>query len=411
MYKFKISKKRIYLVILFIFLYIVIFLPDGIKNMFCLYKMTTSDLPLVYTYNYYFSFFDLIVVIWGLFCYKKSKIIRCMPIVTIIAVINIVRYLIGVSNIVELNSYEMIIMILEAVCWTSILLKYATCEKEIDVIISLFVILTFVTQILQFILGNYSVDGRIAAISLGPGATAEIFIKYELWFLFSYRKKNKSYIPFILSAIGMVLTGSRSNILSLAIIIAIFSLKIWRESQKTKTQNKLAMLYLVLAVGVGGLFISNTSFEFINRFTDLFKNDLTTAILSDSSYFGRIRSIIGGFEIWKDNPMGIACSIYDIEQRSYVQFTMEYPHSALLSYILLWSPIITIPVFLYLIVMLIRLIKFKDSSWVVLGFILLKYLFNSAPILYVSVYSLDIIFFTYFSMRIQKKKKVDGGKV
>ena len=258
-----VSKKSILLLVIFFVSFILIMLPDSIKNMFCLYKMTTSDLPLVYTYNYYFSIFDLIIILVGLFYYKRSKIIRCMPVVFAILTINLFRYIFGISNVIELNSYEMILMFIESVCWTSFLLYYFNNEEKVCYLFNLFVILIFFTQVLQFALGNFSLDGRVSAISLGPGATAEIFIKYELWFLFCYKKKNKSYVPFVMSLLGMVLTGSRSNMLTLVLIIIIFSFQIWKQSKETKTKGKLSMLLMLIAIGIVILFTSNTSFSIV----------------------------------------------------------------------------------------------------------------------------------------------------
>ena len=53
--------KYIYLCLL-AYTFLILSLPDGIKNMTCLYKMTTKGIHVTYTYNYYLSFLELSLI-------------------------------------------------------------------------------------------------------------------------------------------------------------------------------------------------------------------------------------------------------------------------------------------------------------------------------------------------------------
>lgn len=168
-------------------------------------------------------------------------------------------------------------------------------------------------------------------------------------------------------------------------------------------------IFWVLIIGVPALilaiFFGVRNGGSVERFTSLFEGNFINNVTTDDSFLGRQRSIEGSFRILKDHPMGIPFSIYAIENLSSRYFTMEYPHSTLFSYILLWGPIIAIFVFVYIIRLFVRAIKLKDNSAIYLGYYIFILIFYGSPILYAKSYAFIFVILSYIKSKLDDLKQ------
>lgn len=391
-----------YLFLLYVFL--VLSLPDGIKNMTCLYKMTTRGLPIVYTYNYYFSFLEIPIILVGLYVYKYSSIIRFRKLMAVVAVINIVFGIIGLEmNIFSIRSYEMFLLLLTGFSTASIVLWVAEDFYELERILDWFIILQFFLQIVSMISGASGADGRYAAIGMGSGATASLAAAYLVWALFS-RTSKTWWPPIVCSLISIILSGSRANLLSFAFIAIVFSGRIIHR-QVTHGNKKLVQLLLLFGVPVLAFLLyigySRGLFESLNRITNLFQGNFVNNVREDVSYLGRIRSIQGSMRILQRHPFGIPFSIYAIEYYSAYTFSMEYPHSTLLSYILLWSPVVAAFCVFYLIRLMTRCYKRKLDDGIYILYYLIMIIFYGSPVLYSKAYAFTLIIVSFIAMKVR----------
>lgn len=398
-----------YIFLLYIFL--VLSLPDGIKNMTCLYKMSTKGLPIVYTYNYYFSILEIPIIIVGLYVYRFSSIIRFGRVVLTVALINIVFAILEVEmNIVSIQSYEMFLLLITGFSTASIVLWIADDFREVEKILDCFILFQFLLQLVSMVTGTSGADGRYAAIGMGSGATASLAATYLVWTFFS-RTEKVNWLVVMCSLVSIVLTGSRTNLLAFLLIAFVFSGRLIRRQIQQGNQTLMLLLLIIgipLIVMVLCVGYQKGAFSALTRVLDLFQGSVVTNISNDDSYLGRLRSIEGSMRILGKNPFGIPFSIYAIESYSARTFSMEYPHSTLLSYVLLWSPIVAGYCVFYLIRLMARCIKRGLDDWIYILYYLMMIVLYGSPVLYSKSYAMTLILVSFV---VQKIKASDNGAV
>lgn len=399
-------RKRLWRIGILLFLFLVLSLPDSIKDATCLYKMTTSDLSITYTYNYYFSYIEIPIIFLGLFQYKRSKVVRFGKVYFAILLINVSFFLLGMPNVFELNSYEMFLLLLTGFSAASITMFICRTDAELEQVLDWFVNLQFGLVVLNILLNANKLGGRYSAIAMGSGATASIATGYLIWTFFA-RKGKVWYIPVFFAVATILLTGSRANLIAFLMVTVLFSARLYKKQIRQGNGNKV-MAILLICIPAMLLFLLllylNGRANIFTRITDLLRGDIINNIITDSSYLGRIRSIEGCFNILKDNPVGLPFSIYAIEKTSAYTFNMEYPHSTLLSYILLWTPVVAILILLFLLIMFVKLVKQKNTAAIYIGYYIFMAVVYGAPILYAKTYAFDLIIVSYIYNQIAKEK-------
>ena len=403
-----IKKRKLGYICILLYVFLVLSLPDGITNMTALYKMSTRGINVTYTYNYYFSFLELPIIIYGITKYKHSNSIRFFKVIITLVILNLTYWLLNLENVIQLNSYEMFLLLLTGFSAAVIVMDGENALPDIDNIIDWFTILQFILLIVSMISGASGSDGRYAAIGMGSGATANIASYYLVWTFFA-RKSRTKMIPVLVAFITVVLTGSRTNLLAFLLIAIVF---IGRLIQKQILDgNGRKMLYaamgIMLTVTVALLMGHGIKMESLSRVTNLFQGSVLTNITTDGSYLGRLRSVEGSLKILDRYPNGLPFSIYSIERESARMFSMEYPHSTLLSYILLWSPPIAWGCLIYLIFLFVTAIKRKDNSAIFMGFNIVMLILYGSPILYAKTYAFLFILISYVKTKLSFEKDMD----
>lgn len=391
-----IKKRKLRYILILLYVFLVLSLPDGIKNMTALYKMSTSEINVTYTYNYYFSFLELPIIIYGLAEYKSSKSIKFLKVFVALIILNFVYWLLDLENVIQLNSYEMFLLLLTGFSASVIVLNKKNKLQDIDNIIDWFTVLQFILLIVSMISGASGDDGRYSAIGMGSGATANIASYYLVWTFFA-RKSKTQMIPILAALITIILTGSRTNFLAFLLIAIVFINRLIRKQFEDGNGKK------VLFAAMGGFLIfimvlmlgHGVKMESLSRVTNILQGDVLTNVTTDVSYLGRLRSVEGSLKILKQYPNGLPFSIYSIERESARMFSMEYPHSTLLSYILLWSPPIAWGCFIYLILLFVKALKQKDASAIFMGFNIVMLILYGSPILYAKTYAFLFVLTSY----------------
>ena len=400
--KLVVEKRKIGYICVLLYVFLVLSLPDGIKNMTALYKMTTRGINVTYTYNYYFSILELPIIFIALAKYRYSKSIKFLKVFVLIAVLNIFYWILNLENIFQLQSYEMFLLLLTGFSAAVIVMDSENTFQDIDAILDWFTILQFVLLIVSMLSGASGQDGRYAAIGMGSGATANIASYYLVWTFFLRMSKTK-ILPAGIAFITVILTGSRTNLLAFVLIAVVFIGKLIKKQIDDGNGRKLlycliAIVPLLILVLTSNRGIKMESFE---RITSLLQGNIFNNITSDSSYLGRMRSVEGSLRILKENPNGLPFSIYAIERESARAFSMEYPHSTLLSYIVLWSPPIAWGCMGYLVYLLVKAIRMKDISAVFMGFNIAMLVLYGSPILYAKTYAILFVLISYMALRLK----------
>ena len=69
--KIEFDQKKLFGIIAMFYVFMIFSLPDGIRNQFAIYKMSTKRLPLVNTFNYYFTVLEIPIPISFIFLKKE----------------------------------------------------------------------------------------------------------------------------------------------------------------------------------------------------------------------------------------------------------------------------------------------------------------------------------------------------
>ncbi len=406
----KISKKKLIQYCFLLYVFLVLSLPDGIKNMTCLYKMSTRDLPLVFTYNYYFSILELPIILFGLNVYRGSGIIRFLKLFAVVFAINLIFVVAGEEmNVVSIHSYEMFLLLLTGFSAASILLWVADDLYEFERLIDFFIIFQFLLVIVSILSGASGKGGRYSAIGMGSGATAGLSASYLVWTLFS-RESKTWRVPIVCALITIVLSGSRVNMFAFLFIVLVFSGRlIHRQILQGNTKKVILVLTFGVPVVAALVYYAYQAgvFGTLDRYLNLIQGNFVTNVTNDSSYIGRIRSFAGGWAILKNHSFGIPFSIYAIEYYSANTFSMEYPHSTLMSYILLWSPPVALFCACYLIRLLVRSVKNHNDDWIYLLYYLVMATLYGSPVLYSKSYAFTLAIISYIAIKNRKEESID----
>ncbi len=400
--KLVIEKRKLGYICVLLYVFLVLSLPDGMKNMTALYKMTTRGINVTYTYNYYFSVLELPIIFVALAKYRYSKSIKFLKVFILIAILNIFYWILNMENVFQLHSYEMFLLLLTGFSAAVIVMDSENTLQDVDTILDWFTILQFVLLIVSMVSGASGQDGRYAAIGMGSGATANIASYYLVWTFFLRMSKTK-ILPAGIAFITVILTGSRTNLLAFVLIAIVFISKLIKKQIDDRNGRKLLYCLIVIVPLLILVLISNrgVKMESFERITSLLQGNIFNNITSDGSYLGRMRSVEGSLRILKENPNGLPFSIYAIEKESARAFSMEYPHSTLLSYILLWSPPIAWVCMGYLVYLLVKAIRMRDISAVFMGFNIAMLVLYGSPILYAKTYTILFVLISYMSLRLK----------
>lgn len=400
--KLVIEKRKLGYICVLLYVFLVLSLPDGIKNMTALYKMTTRGINVTYTYNYYFSILELPIIFVALAKYRYSKSIKFLKVFILIAILNIFYWILNLENVFQMHSYEMFLLLLTGFSAAVIVMDSENTFQDVDTILDWFTILQFVLLIVSMVSGASGQDGRYAAIGMGSGATANIASYYLVWTFFLRMSKTK-ILPAGIAFITVILTGSRTNLLAFVLIAIVFISKLIKKQIDDGNGRKLLYCLIVIVPLLILVLISNrgVKMESFERITSLLQGNIFNNITSDGSYLGRMRSVEGSLRILKENPNGLPFSIYAIEKESARAFSMEYPHSTLLSYILLWSPPIAWVCMGYLVYLLVKAIRMRDISAVFMGFNIAMLVLYGSPILYAKTYTILFVLISYMALRLK----------
>lgn len=399
--KLVIEKRKLGYICVLLYVFLVLSLPDGIKNMTALYKMTTRGINVTYTYNYYFSLLEIPVILIGLYKYRCSNIVKFLKIYILLIVLNVAYWLFNLDNVITLNSYEMFLILITGFSAAAIIMDKENSFEDIETIMDWFTILQFVLVMVSMVSGASGANGRYAAIGMGSGQTANIAAHYLVWTFFA-RKGKTRVIPVLTALVTIVLTGSRTNLLAVLLIVVAFVGRFLKKQIEDENGKKILLLTVTGTVVIILMLITNKGIkmESLSRVTDLIQGNVLQNITTDDSYLGRLRSVEGSIRILKKNPHGLPFSLYAIEMESAREFSMEYPHSVLLSYLLLWSPVIAVGCLLYLIKILVKSIKLHDGVAIYIGFMLVMFALYGAPILYAKTYLTFLVFVSYAKAKL-----------
>ena len=264
--------------------------------------------------------------------------VKFEPILILIVIYNLFRYLLGDSNIFTLDSFEVLFSFMIGISCGAITLFYYKSLKDIEFVFIGIVTVCFATQIL-YVLQNISSDGTgYGCLGLGSGALGLLYCTFIVVMLYSSETKPSLRTVYIIIAIaGILLTGSRMNMLLLFVFFAHYILV-----ELPVTSGKK---WLLIGLGVVALLILTTTQSAITLYStkkitsllNILNGNVIDNFSGDQSMKERLLSWDCALRILGGNPLGISCGAKDLMERMFTLGATTFPHSYLLCYYCLFG--------------------------------------------------------------------------
>ncbi|MBQ6480903.1 MAG: O-antigen ligase family protein [Anaerolineaceae bacterium] len=280
---------------------------------------------------------ELIAILIGLILYtqKRDTKTHYWPLLIFVIATNLFRYLAGMSNPISLNSYEIFLALLVSLSCGTIIQHFYNSAEELESLLDVIIVLFFVFQ-LYFIATGRGRNGSYGTVGLSGGGVAICYATYILLKLLCKSPGTKNTICLVCAAAGLILTGSRTQLLLLFLFLAYYVLFMLSFSNAKK--------WLLIGVGLIGLLaliVGQNSIAIIansrklNSLMSIFSTGLYSYVTGDASASERIRTWGAALKVIRQNPLGISCSVVDLQTRMFGEGSTTFPHSFLLAYYLL----------------------------------------------------------------------------
>lgn len=361
-------------IVMAIFLFILI-LPDDVFARVTLYESKTPSSMAYIWLNYKFGILSAILLVGGiLFSIKLRNKSVCL-IAGLMFVREIFYFLITDDNVFIAKAFEIYLTLFLGYSIYVMSRGLLRTREKIELFFKWFLVTNMLTLYINFAMGGSGgrLVGRYHASNLDVGGTGSVCVLCIIILAYSQRKKWYDYALLLLSVLGLILSGSRANLVFLAVLIGVglvVSLNFVKDGsiERTKLIKKIVLycvsLTLLLVIGIvyGNQIVSYIS---RTRYVSLLTSE---AISGDQSAQGRLASITAGLDVLKKNPLGISGYFINLQSQMQLRRYPTFPHSTLLSMYLLIGPIILVVYFKLFSVL--RKLKHVDVKYYLIVFYL-----------------------------------------
>ena len=290
------------------------------------------------SYNY--TLFGLIISVWGIFAYKKRlRIVNMYLILLLVLCKDGILHLLGSPTPFSLNSWELYLSPIYAMSCCVIVANYEHNANELNRFLDWLIIINFIYQILFLMTGRVMDSGRVSVIGQGVVSVGYMCALHIMHILLTRKLNLYCICIIIISFLSILLSGTRFCLFFVIIGSIVFAKHILM-SIEIKKRKTIIITFLFIVCLIGILLSSSTiatQFESVNRISSLTDGNTLENISQDQSLLERIHSIMVGFEILADYPLGVANSYVILQGYTIDYGFFAFPHSNLLTYYLLWG--------------------------------------------------------------------------
>ena len=355
----------------FCILILINLLPDELFHIFGLYSSTTPSYLRYKWLNYTFGVLDLLLALGGIYLIQKRKHKWIWGVAIILFLRELVFSAFSDYCALAEGRLEIYLTLIVGIALIEWQLEYGLDWKELWNRFQIVLLINVLTIYLNFVFGRSGFVGRYNAVNLDVGTTGVVAGITFLSFIHNDSFRRRS-LWIILTGIGLVLSGSRINLL-ITILLAIVSVLLnisKRLSEKMLFRLRLSTIIVLL--GIIPLIILYgpkllQRFE-ASRIMTIFNSDYIEDALS-----GRPASLNAGLRIILKNPLGISAFFVNLQYRTVQEGFSTFPHFGFLVQYIFWGPFVLIPLF-FVIKSAVRLYKRKNWQMFI-------------PVLYLIVYN------------------------
>lgn len=297
------------------------------------------------TVTFSVNLLEVLLVLWGIIIYRRTSFsVNLFPILGVVLLKDLILFFMGKMSPFMVKSWEMYMIPVVGLAVCFIVCKYARSEADVYVFLDGLILVNFVTQILLIVSGQRQVNGA-EVIGQGHNSVGYLCALHIIYSLLM-REKNKRVVGVVGCAfISILFTGSR---FSLLIVLLGGCVLIPRMLKNVKRQYKImvSIVVCVLLISVAYLMANPdicSKYPILSRAGSIFNSGgVVKNILSDQSFKERVESWGAGIRVIKENPLGVSNSYIDIYLKTNEQGFYAFPHSAVLTFYLLWGPVFII---------------------------------------------------------------------
>lgn len=396
-----------------IYCLVLLLLPITIIQATSIYT-TTTPAQIWYKYtSFYFSALLIPAIIWAIAVRRRSYAIPFDIVIVGIVIKDFLMITFSKNAFYVEYNFSFNLVLISAWSIVCIIFRFVNNDntESVESFFDNYFLLAVLSQFLRLIL-RMSTDGRYGAIGLSVGGTgyfAGLYLIYCLYYRgFTSRVRNIIIIAFV----SLILSGQRSNMLFFLIFCIPYIFQKFSERRVSKGEkSKIVLLWCLAGIGVllisliiflNELGVEIEGFRFITRTIeaiDLFANG---SISSEMSVEGRMLSLNAGFDILKNNPLGLTNNFYELQYRMLQHAYPTFPHNTTLCCYLLWSPFITLLCLLYVAKLLIEARRMRlGLMWPVL-YIFLYNIITGSVFLDYPYLAINLIFISLLKCKINQ---------
>lgn len=354
-----------------ILLVLINFLPDELFHTIPIYISNTPSYIRYKWLNYSFGIIDLLILLYGIYLTFRRRYKWIWNAVAILVFRELLYLLLSDFSAIAEGRYEIYLALFVGVALIEWQLQYGSDWEDTWNKFLIVLMLNVLSIYLNMALGRSGIIGRFNAVNLDVGTTGVLAGVSFIAMLFNEKSKNR-ILWAVIAAVGLVLSGSRINLLITLVlsIISVFLIASKRMTEKKMFRLRITTLVVVIGlIGIvlfyGGALLSR--FE-ASRIITIFNSDYLDDALS-----GRPASLAAGLNILRRNQIGLSAYFINLQYQSIQEGFGTFPHFGFLVQIIMFGPLALIPL---LMVIKSAVLLGKKKNWKIL-----------MPVLYLIIYN------------------------
>ena len=335
------------------FMCFLMILPDDVFGWIPIYRSVTPSSISYRWLDYNFGIIQLLFLFIGIYYIVRLKKTKAFLFIILMLIRELIYFIISKDNVFIASAYEMYLTVFIGyayVLWAEGGLKSL---EESERFFKWFLVSNMLTLYINFAMGGSGgrLAGRYHSSNLDVGGTGTVCVLCFLLLSFGKEKKWYDYIFIALSVIGLLLSGSRANLVLLALILALYYIlhlffMYMKEERRSINRSVLfnrflIVIFAIVGISIAGFIYKDRIYNWIlgSRFQALLSSE---EMRSDSSFIGRTASITAGLDVLIHHPLGISGYFINLQTEIRMRGYPTFPHSTLLSMYLVFGPIILI---------------------------------------------------------------------
>lgn len=390
-------------------LFFSLIMTDDFFGMFMLYTDKTPNSIAYKWLDFRFGIISVFFLLLGIVIYSSQKGKELMLMI-VFFVREFLFYAMGRSNCFSENAYEIYLVIVLAFCVVNIVCSINMTLEEKQVFLWRTVFLNIAIVYLSYLLHLNGIDNRYNAPNMDVEATGVICGLATIFCLFNEEVYHR-YMLALIAFGGLILSGSRVNLLITLVVITLGSFRIVvnkRTFDRSFLVNTIFICYIAVFTLIGlGIAVSlfNIEIPFVNSDVVMRMIDAVSVnrMESDISVLGRSRSIDIGFKIIKDHPFGIAGFFTNLQLETRKYGFPTFPHSTFLTYYILLGPIIIVLI-AWMVKLIFKAFKVDNMTFLEVLYLFVFFCISGGPIVSFKPIFFYILFLVIADRVVERKQ-------